>query len=38
MFLISIFVPSSACPSGRTETLQSQRICPFSMSASLTPP
>ena len=24
--------------SGRTETLQSQRICPFSMSASLTPP
>ena len=38
IFLISILVPSSFCPSGRTETLQSQRSWPFSMSASLTPP
>src|SRR5581483_5579935 len=38
MFLISIFAPSSARDFGRTETLQSQRSCPFSMSASLTPP
>ena len=38
MFLISILQPNSCCPSGRTDTLQSHRICPFSMSASLTPP
>src|SRR5881392_799923 len=38
MFLISLFTPSPACDSGRTETLQSHRSCPFSMSASLTAP
>ncbi len=38
MFLISILAPSSGAPTGRTETLTSQRTMPFSMSQSLTPP
>ena len=37
MFLSSVFVPSSVDPAGRTETLASQRIEPFSMSQSDTP-
>ena len=37
MFLSSVLVPSSVDPAGRSETLASQRIEPFSMSQSDTP-
>ena len=37
MFLISTFVPSFVAPTGRIETLASQRSDPFSMSHSETP-
>ena len=37
MFLSSVFVPSSVEPTGRTETLASQRSDPSSMFTSLTP-
>ena len=34
-FLISTLVPNAAWPTGRTLTLASQRMAPFSMSAEL---
>ena len=37
MFLSSVLVPSSVEPTGRTETLASQRSEPSSMFTSLTP-
>ena len=37
MFFISTFTPNFSLPTGRIDTLTSQRICPFSMSQSEMP-